>query len=361
MTVKVTEDVSARALSRYDMIIDVRSPGEFALDHLPGAVNLPVLSDAERAEIGTTYVQDSRFKARLRGAAYVARNVAGHLEGALAERDGSFAPLIYCWRGGMRSNAMATIFDQVGWRTTLLTGGYRTYRREVTRRLYEDTLPHAFVLLDGHTGSAKTEMLSQLGDKGLQTLDLEGLAAHRGSLFGALSGTPQPSQKSFESQLLQALDALDPTRAVIAEAESSKIGDRMVPPALWTRLVQAPRIELVAARPDRAKYLAHAYADIIADPEALQIAIDRLPVAPSATRRADWQAMIDAGAFADLAEAIMTLHYDPAYDRSRGKHERPLCGAVELVPTDPGSLQSATDKVAEMVRALDLAALRRDP
>ena len=360
MTVKVTVDVSAGALSRYDMVIDVRSPAEFAQDHLPGAVNLPVLSDAERAEIGTTYVQDSRFKARLRGAAYVARNVARHLEGMLAERDGSFAPLIYCWRGGMRSNAMATIFDQVGWRTTLLTGGYRTYRREVTRRLYEDTLPHCFVLLDGHTGSAKTEMLGQLAGIGLQTLDLESLAAHRGSLFGAVAGTPQPSQKHFESQLLQALDALDPALPVIAEAESSKIGDRMVPPALWTRLIKAPRIELVAAGPDRARYLVGAYADMIADPVALQTAIDRLPVAPSATRRAAWQAMIDAGAFAELAGAIMALHYDPAYDRSRGKHERPLWGAVELVPTDPASLRAATDMVADMVRALDLAALRRD-
>lgn len=361
MTLQVTEDVTAAALARFDLVIDVRSPGEFALDHVPGAVNLPVLSDAERAEIGTAYVQDSRFKARRRGAAYVARNVAAHLEGALADRDGSFAPLIYCWRGGMRSNAMATIFDQVGWRTTLLTGGYQTYRRYVTKRLYEDTLPHAFVLLDGHTGSAKTEMLGLLEALGIQTVDLEGLAAHRGSLFGALAGHPQPAQKAFESQLLQVLDALDASRPVIAEAESSKIGDRMVPPALWARLVQAPRIELVAERPERANYLVQAYADMIADPVALQTAIDRMPVVPSPERRAAWQALIEAGAFAELAEAIMALHYDPAYDRSQRKHERPLLGAVDLVPTDPVSLGKATDRVAELVRTLDVAALRRDP
>ena len=188
MTVQVTEDVSAEALERFDMVIDVRSPGEFAQDHLPGAVNLPVLTDAERAEVGTMYVQDSRFKARRLGAAYVARNVARHLEGAVSDRDGGFAPLIYCWRGGMRSNAMATIFDQVGWRTTVLSGGYRTYRRYVTRRLYDEALALRFVLLDGHTGSAKTELLGQLAAMGLQTLDLEGLAQHRGSLFGALAG-----------------------------------------------------------------------------------------------------------------------------------------------------------------------------
>ena len=360
MTVQVTEDVSAEALQRFGMVIDVRSPGEFALDHLPGAVNLPVLTDAERAEVGTMYVQDSRFKARRLGAAYVARNVARHLEGAVADRDGGFAPLIYCWRGGMRSNAMATIFDQVGWRTTVLSGGYRTYRRYVTRRLYDEGLALRFVLLDGHTGSAKTEMLGQLAAMGLQILDLEGLAQHRGSLFGALAGRPQPSQKLFESRLLQALDALDPDRPVVAEAESSKIGDRMVPPALWTCLARAPRMELVASRPERAKYLVETYADMIADPAALMVAIDRMPVAPSPERRATWMSLIAASAFADLAEAIMALHYDPAYDRSARKQDRPLLGAVDIVPTDPHSVARASAQIAELVAGLDDGGVRRD-
>jgi tRNA 2-selenouridine synthase len=360
MTAKVTEDVSAEALQRFDMVIDVRSPGEFAQDHLPGAVNLPVLTDAERAEVGTMYVQDSRFKARRLGAAYVARNVARHLEGAVADRDGGFAPLIYCWRGGMRSNAMATIFDQVGWRTTVLSGGYRTYRRYVTRRLYDEGLALRFVLLDGHTGSAKTEMLGQLAAMGLQTVDLEGLAQHRGSLFGALAGRPQPSQKLFESRLLQALDALDPDRPVVAEAESSKIGDRMVPPALWTCLARAPRMELVASRPERAKYLVETYADMIADPAALMVAIDRMPVAPSPERRATWMSLIAASAFADLAEAIMALHYDPAYDRSARKQDRPLLGAVDIVPTDPQSVARASAQIAELVAGLDDGGVRRD-
>jgi tRNA 2-selenouridine synthase len=156
MSIEVTEAVDAQALAGFDAIIDVRSPGEFAEDHIPGAENLPVLDDAERAEVGAIYVQQSRFLARRIGAAHVARNIARHLEGALADRPGSFHPLIYCWRGGQRSNAMATILSQVGWRVTLLTGGYKTYRRAVKERLYdrEEALP--FVLLDGHTGSAKT-------------------------------------------------------------------------------------------------------------------------------------------------------------------------------------------------------------
>lgn len=351
MSLEVTEDVSPAALTRFDMVIDVRSPGEFAEDHLPGAVNLPVLSDMERAQVGTVYVQQSRFTARRLGAAHVARNVAHHLETALADRPGGFRPLVYCWRGGMRSNAMATILSQVGWRTSVLAGGYRTYRRQVVARLYDGELPHRFILLDGQTGSAKTEMLGRLGVRGIQTLDLEGLAAHRGSLFGALAGRDQPSQKLFESRLLGALDALDPAHPVVAEAESSKIGDRMVPPALWTRLAEAPRIELRAERPERARYLVAAYSDLIADRAALEAAFARLPVHPSRERLSGWRAMIDAGAFAELADAIMALHYDPAYDRSRRKQDRPLLGALTLNPSDPASQDAAADQIARMARA----------
>jgi tRNA 2-selenouridine synthase len=359
MTLQLTEDVSATALARHDMIIDVRSPGEFAEDHVPGAVNLPVLDDAERAEVGTIYAQESRFKARRVGAALVARNVARHLQGALAERDGSFAPLVYCWRGGMRSNAMATILSQVGWRTTVLSGGYRTYRRQVTARLYDNELDLSFVLLDGHTGAGKTEILQRLGAGGLQTLDLEGLAEHRGSLFGGL-GRPQPSQKLFESRLLAALDGLDPARLVVAEAESSKIGDRMVPPALWKRLAAAPRLELAAERPARARYLVTAYRDIVGDRAALETAFGRLPVYPSRKRLENWRALADAGAFAELAEALVELHYDPAYDRARRKADRPTLGRIDLDPSDPASQAAAAEAAIRLIGALDAGDARRD-
>ncbi|MDP3300242.1 MAG: tRNA 2-selenouridine(34) synthase MnmH, partial [Phenylobacterium sp.] len=170
---ETTEAVTAADLSRYDAIIDVRSPAEFALDHLPGAENLPVLDDQERAQVGTIYVQESRFLARRIGAAHVARNIARHLETALADRPASFRPLIYCWRGGQRSEAMATILSQVGWPVTLLRGGYRTYRRHVTTRLYDTPRDLKLLLIDGHTGSAKTEVLHALSALGVQILDLE--------------------------------------------------------------------------------------------------------------------------------------------------------------------------------------------
>ena len=351
MSLQLTEDISAGALARYDMVIDVRSPREFAEDHLPGAVNLPVLDDVERAQVGTIYVQESRFKARRVGAAIVARNIARHLETELADRPGGFAPLVYCWRGGMRSNAMATIMSQVGWRTTVLTGGYRTWRRQVSARLYDSALDLEFVLLDGHTGSAKTEMLGRLAARGLQVLDLEGLAAHRGSLFGALAGRSQPSQKMFESRLLAALDALDPARPVIAEAESSKIGDRMVPPALWQAMAGARRIEVRAPRGARARYLVTAYREIVEDRAALEEAFRRLPVYPAQKRLEDWRRLADAGEFATLAEALVELHYDPAYARSSKKDARPKLGIVEMADLRPADLARAADEIARLAGA----------
>ena len=348
MSIEVTEAVDAGALAGFDAILDVRSPGEFAEDHVPGAENLPVLDDAERAEVGTIYVQQSRFLARRIGAAHVARNIARHLEGALADRTGGFHPLIYCWRGGQRSNAMATILSQVGWRVTLLTGGYKTYRRAVQQRLYEGQEDFRFILLDGHTGSAKTEILHRLAERGLQILDLEGLAAHRGSLFGAIPGRPQPSQKLFESRLLQALDALDPARPIVVEAESSRIGERMTPPLVWRAMQAAPRIEIRAPREARARYLVQAYPEMTRDRDALEAIFARLPVYPGQKRLGAWRELADAGAFEDLAAALMEQHYDPAYDRSSRRDARVLRGLVEVDDLDPQDQDRAADEIARL-------------
>ena len=346
--IEIIASGDARDLAAFDMVIDVRSPAEFAEDHVPGAVNLPVLSNEERAEVGTIYVQESRFRARRIGAAMIARNVARHLETALADRDGAFRPLVYCWRGGQRSNAMAVILSQVGWRTALLEGGYRTYRRWVSERLYDQVLPHRLVLVDGPTGCGKTELLARLAARGLQVLDLEGLAEHRGSLFGGL-GRPQPSQKMFESRLLAAADALDPARPVVVEAESSKIGDRMVPPAIWQPMSAAPRIVLTAPAEARARYLVQAYGEIIADRAALEDAFTRLPVYPARKRLESWRKLADAGAFEELALALMELHYDPAYARSSRKETREVLGEIALDTVDPAGLDAAAARIAPLV------------
>ncbi|MFI4975502.1 MAG: tRNA 2-selenouridine(34) synthase MnmH [Caulobacterales bacterium] len=352
MSIEVISSADPAGLERFDAIIDVRSPAEFAEDHVPGAVNLPVLTNEERAEVGTIYVQRSRFLARRIGAAHVARNIARHLETALADWTGAFAPLVYCWRGGQRSNAMATILSQVGWRTTVLEGGYKTYRRMVQRRLYDEVFGLRLVLLGGGTGTAKTEMLGRLAKRGLQVLDLEGLAAHRGSLFGGFAGEPQPSQKMFESRLLAALDALDPTRPVVVEAESSKIGERMTPPALWKLMQSAPRIELVAPRAERARYLISAYKDIVENRAALEEAFGRLPTHPGRERLEGWRKLADAGEFAALAEALVELHYDPAYARSSKKDGRPKLGVVAMETLSDANQETAADEIVRLVGTL---------
>ena len=168
------QTLSDLAAHGFDTVIDVRSPAEFAEDHVPGAINLPVLDDAERARIGTIFKQDSPFAARKLGAALVARNAARHLETALADKPGGWRPLIYCWRGGQRSGSFATILQQVGWRAEVIDGGYRSYRRLVTQAMHDTPLRHRLVLLDGNTGTAKTDLLKLLAAQGNQTVDLEG-------------------------------------------------------------------------------------------------------------------------------------------------------------------------------------------
>ncbi|MDT8329115.1 MAG: tRNA 2-selenouridine(34) synthase MnmH, partial [Roseovarius sp.] len=207
----------------FDQIIDVRSPAEFAEDHVPGAINLPVLDNEERARVGTIYKQVAPFDARKIGAALVFHNAARHIETALADRDGGWKPLVYCWRGGQRSGSFAWMLREIGWRAQTIEGGYKTYRRLVVKALYDEAVNVPLVRLGGYTGTAKTEILARLGGLGVQVLDLEALARHRGSLLGGLD-VPQPSQKGFETALAAALDTLDPTRPVVVEAESSKIG-----------------------------------------------------------------------------------------------------------------------------------------
>jgi tRNA 2-selenouridine synthase len=350
--IETLEEFEPAALGRFDAVIDVRSPAEFAEDHIPGAINLPVLEDGERAKVGTIYVQEARLKARRVGAALVARNIARHLEGALSDKSGAFMPLIYCWRGGQRSAAMASVLSQVGWRVAVLAGGYKTYRRWVTAALYGEEPPFRAVLLDGNTGSAKTDILGRARDLGVQILDLEGLAQHRGSLFGALPGQPQPSQKTFESRLAVALATIDPAEPVLLEAESSKIGDLMIPSLVWKAMLAAPRIELAAPRWARAKYLVEAYGDAASDPSKLEEILARLPRHLGRKSFEAWRDLAGAKDFEGLALALIEAHYDPAYERARRRTKRPALDVVPLVDLAPADRGAAAEAVAGLVRGI---------
>ena len=299
----------------FDDVIDVRSPSEFAEDHVPGAMSLPVLTDEERARVGTIYKQIDPFQARKLGAALVSRNAARHLEGPLSDRPGGWRPLVYCWRGGQRSGSFAMILRQIGWRAETVEGGYKAYRRLVSQLLHDEVLPWKPVLIDGNTGTAKTQILRHLADEGAQVVDLEGLAEHRGSLFGGMAG-PQPSQKMFETRLASALIGLDPARPVFMEAESNKVGEVLIPGSVWKAMLAAPRMEVSAPLPDRAAHLIETYAELTADAEALRAIIDQLRPYHSADRIDGWQALAGARDFHALCVELMRDHYDPRYAKS---------------------------------------------
>lgn len=325
----------------FDDLVDVRSPAEFAEDHLPGALSLPVLSNAERAKVGTIYVQEDRFLARKIGAALVSRNAAAHLEGPLADRPGGWRPLVYCWRGGQRSRSFATILSEVGWRAETLAGGYKSYRRLVVAALYEAPVALPVVLIDGGTGTAKTRLLAALAAAGGQVIDLEAMAAHRGSLFGPV-GSAQPSQKMFESRLAEALTRLAPDRPVFVEAESSKIGDIVVPPSLWKAMLAAHRIEITAPLAARVAHLLHSYPDLTGDPARLDAVLARLLRYHGHDRIAHWRALAAAGAHARLAQELVTEHYDPRYARS-GSGATPE--AIDLPDLEAATLAATAERL----------------
>ena len=307
---------SLSELERFDSLIDVRTPLEFAEDHIPGALNAPVLSNEERAAVGTMYKQVSPFEATRYGAALAARNIATHIETLFAGRPLRWNPLIYCWRGGKRSGAMTAWLRMIGWKACQLEGGYKVYRHRVLERLGELPERFSFRVLAGLTGSGKTRLLRALSGCGAQTLYLEALARHPGSLLGSLPGEAQPSQKGFDSHLLQTLETLDPARPVFVEAESRKIGQIQLPDALMRALADSPCIRVEAGMDERVAFLCEDYATLFDAPEPFKNLLSRLAGTHGHQLIDHWHDLIDAGARAELFRELIERHYDPAYRRS---------------------------------------------
>ena len=325
-------------LVRFEAVIDVRSPGEFAHDHIPGAVNCPVLNDEERARVGTLYVQQSAFEARRVGGPLVAANIARHIEQHFAAMPERWSPAVYCWRGGMRSGAMVTVMRQIGWDAQQLAGGYKAYRSHVVQMLEQQSPLLDLRVLCGATGSAKTRVLQELAAQGAQVLDLEAWACHKGSLLGELPGQPQPSQKAFETRIGAAIAALDPARPVFIEAESARIGRLSVPRPLLDRLRDSPFcIELQAPLEQRVSFLLRDYAELSAAPAFLSARLFALRELHGAAVIEQWQALAAAGRLAELVEQLLSRHYDPHYARSQQTHlrrwaERRVVSAEDLSP-----------------------------
>jgi tRNA 2-selenouridine synthase len=338
-------------LTSFDAILDARSPSEFAEDHLPGARSLPVLGDAERAHVGTVYKRQSPFEARRQGAVLVSRNIARHLESSLAGMPRGWRPLVYCWRGGKRSGAFAHVLREVGWDAHTLEGGYRAYRRWVVEELARLPGRHRFRVVHGATGSGKSRLLRALARSGAQVLDLEALAAHRGSVLGELPGQPQPSQKLFESRLQAALGLFSPARPVYVEGESRKIGQLQVPEALITAMRAADCVRLEATLPARVALLMDEYRHFFADAAGLGAQLDCLAPLHGRETVDAWKALAARGEWEALVARLLAEHYDPAYRRSSQRNFARLPEAPVLQITSAGE-----DEFAAAARALARAA-----
>ncbi|HAP26395.1 MAG TPA: tRNA 2-selenouridine(34) synthase MnmH [Achromobacter sp.] len=328
--------VSLDRLHDFDEIIDVRTPLEYADDHIPGACNAPVLDNEERALIGTMYKQVSPFEASRAGAALVARNIARHLETTFADRPQGWRPLIYCWRGGKRSGSMTLMFNMIGWRARQLDGGYKTYRRATLDDLQTLPQPLHFFVLTGSTGSGKTRLLHALREAGAQTLDLEDLASHRGSLLGAWPDAQQPTQKRFDTLLTVRLRELDASQPVFVEAESRKIGTVELPAALLNAMHQGDCIEVRTSREDRTRFLQQDYARLFDTPDWLKTQLQRMVGLHSRDTIKGWIALVEEGRREDLARELIDRHYDPAYARSSQSHfvRLPQALRVDFRPND---------------------------
>lgn len=335
--------------SAFDAIIDCRSPAEYAEDHIPGAISAPVLDDAERAAVGTMYKQVSPFDAKKRGAALVAKNIARHVETLFADRPRGWRPLVYCWRGGKRSGAMAHVLREIGWDARTLEGGYRAYRRWVVAQL--DSIPsqYSLTVVHGPTGSGKSRLLAALRQAGAQVLDLEGLAAHRGSVLGELPGQPQPTQKGFESLLRHALSRLDAGRPVFVEGESKKIGQLQVPEALIARMRAAECLLLDTAPAARVRLLIDEYRHFLGDTRSLERQLECLVALHGQERIASWKSLAARGAWEELVTRLLVEHYDPAYRRSSTRNFARLSQArsVRIESADDAAFREAARSLME--------------
>lgn len=335
-------------LGDFTEIIDVRAPSEYAEDHLPGAINLPVLNDAEREQVGTLYNGDP-FSARKMGAAMISNNAAKHLAEHFAEKDKSYAPLVYCWRGGMRSGSFAHILRSIGWRARIIDGGYKAFRKFVSddlTSLFANPDFHLTVL-GGPTGVAKTRMLHTLRAQGAQILDLEGLANHRGSVLGLTPDTTQCSQKHFETKLWHAVSQLDPNKRIFTEAESNRIGKLHCPPALWKKLGEGTVIELKMSTAQRAKFLLDDYPHFTEQPEHLKSLLERLTKLRGHEQVQQWHEQIDTGKWQEFVTSVLDDHYDLVYRRAGDEKSN------YAIPTTTVELSSfTTEELTEVAQKL---------
>ncbi len=335
-----------------DEIIDVRAPCEFAEDHVSGAINLPVLQDDERERVGTIYKQESSFDARKIGASLVSANIARHLAEHFADKPKNYRPVVYCWRGGQRSGSFGIVLSNIGWDVSVIEGGYRTYRRHVSETIERVAPDLKLVVLNGYTGAGKTLLLKQLEEEGAQVLDLEGLACHKGSVFGGDPENPQPAQKRFESLLYDKIRAFDPGEPVFIEAESAKVGRLNLPNPLWQKMKISPVIEIDSPLAARAAYLKSDYEEWLEDLDRIHATLERLESFRSKKQIQRWRDLAEEGSWLDFVSELLSEHYDQCYTvGGSGNFEKPAT-SVLLPAHSRDEISRAAQELEQKAKAL---------
>ncbi len=346
---RIPAEQALATLADYSAVIDARSEGEYAEDHLPGAVNWPSLHDEERRIVGTRYKQISQFEAKKLGAALVAKNIADHIQREVLDKPREWQPLIYCWRGGKRSGSLALILDQIGFQVTLVDGGYKAFRAALVADLPQLAARHQYRVVCGPTGAGKTRLLHALAAQGAQVLDLEGLARHRSSVLGMIPGVPQPSQKAFDSMVWSALRSFDPARPVYIESESKKVGNVAVPEGLISAMRASPCLRLELAEDERVALLLEDYDFFVRDIAFFCERLGALTEARGKDVVSDWQARARSGDVASVVRELLLQHYDPVYLQSMRRNFTQYESAKPLAPQDRST--AAMDALAASLLA----------
>lgn len=318
----ITAEQALADLARFDQIIDARSESEYAEDRLPGAINWPSLYDAQRVRVGTLYKQVSPFEAKKVGAALVAANIAAHIERDVQPKPREWQPLIYCWRGGKRSGALAHVLGQIGFRVRLLEGGYKAWRSAMLAQLPLLAQRLSFRVICGPTGCGKTRLLQALAAQGAQVLDLEALASHRSSVLGLLPDQPQPSQKQFDTRVWAALGSFDAGRPVYVESESKKVGNVAVPLSLIDAMRASPCLLLKLPDPQRVELLMEDYDLFVRDHALFCARLDALVALRGHETIDRWKSWVRSGDLRRVVQELLTLHYDPGYAASTRRNFR---------------------------------------
>lgn len=335
MSVMVVPAASAlKQLASYDAVIDARSESEYAEDRLPGAVNWPSLDDEERREVGTLYKQVSPFEARKRGAALVAANIARHIARDIMDKPKGWHPLVYCWRGGQRSNSLALVLGQIGFRVGLVEGGYKAFRTAILAQLPELAQRLSYRVVCGPTGSGKTRLLQALEAAGAQVLDLEALASHRSSVLGLIPGQPQPTQKRFDTLVWDKLRGFDPALPVYVESESKKVGNVAVPESLIAAMRASECLRLDLADEERVRLLLEDYSFFSTDPGFFCQRLDALVQLRGREQVETWQAQVRAGDIEPVVRELLLKHYDPGYASSTSRNFKGFAQARVVAPRD---------------------------